>query len=101
MSQAANYFGSVTQSGTCKLGTDPESGSDYFVRLGQLLPLVHPDSLVFDGWDISRMNMGDSLTRWASLPGLFFFLDFLSVLPSTNTSTSSSLLSTLCCACFQ
>lgn len=60
--QEANYFGSVLQAGTVRLGERPD-GSNAFVKLGDFLPLVDPNSLVFDGWDISSMNLGDAMLR--------------------------------------
>lgn len=46
-SQKANYVGSMTQSSTVCLGTGP--GGDVYVPLKDLLPMVHPNDIVFDG----------------------------------------------------
>ena len=46
-SQEANYVGSMTQSSTVCLGTGP--GGDVYVPLKDLLPMVHPNDIVFDG----------------------------------------------------
>jgi myo-inositol-1-phosphate synthase len=52
----ANYYGSVTQASTVSLGTAAD-GQEHFVALGNLLPMVHPNDIVFDGWDISSRNL--------------------------------------------
>ncbi|XP_045774842.1 inositol-3-phosphate synthase [Maniola jurtina] len=58
----SNWYGSITQASTVRLGLD-EKGSDVFVAMSQLLPMVHPDDLVIDGWDISPMNLADAMVR--------------------------------------
>lgn len=60
----ANYFGSVTQSstiyvGSAKLGDD----EDFFVPMKDIVPMVDPNELVIDGWDISSLNLGDAMRR--------------------------------------
>lgn len=57
-----NYFGSVTQASTVRLGVDAE-GNDVYVPLSQMLPLVNPTDLVIGGWDISSKNLADSMER--------------------------------------
>eukprot|EP01080_Neovahlkampfia_damariscottae_P002611 gene2611-3571_t len=47
----SNYFGSITQSATVKLGTD-ENNEDVHVPFNNLLPMVSPNDLVLGGWDI-------------------------------------------------
>lgn len=37
-------YGSITQASTVRLGMD-EKGSDVFVAMSQLLPMLHPDDL--------------------------------------------------------
>ena len=54
--QLANYYGSVTQASTVSIGTAAD-GKEHFVALGDLLPMVHPNDIVFDGWDISSRNL--------------------------------------------
>ena len=44
------------------LGTD-ERGSDVYIPFHSILPMVTPDDIVFDGWDISSMNLADSMER--------------------------------------
>uniref|UniRef100_A0A8D8WKQ0 inositol-3-phosphate synthase n=1 Tax=Cacopsylla melanoneura TaxID=428564 RepID=A0A8D8WKQ0_9HEMI len=58
----ANWFGSITQSSTVRLGID-SNGQDVYVPMNSLLPMVHPDNVVVDGWDISSMNLADSMER--------------------------------------
>lgn len=50
----ANYFGSVTQSSTIKLGID-ENGEDVYVPFNSLVPMVNPNDFVISGWDISKL----------------------------------------------
>ncbi|XP_062504371.1 inositol-3-phosphate synthase 1-B-like [Corticium candelabrum] len=52
----ANYYGSVTQASTVSLGTSSD-GQEHFIALGELLPMVQPNDIVFDGWDISSRNL--------------------------------------------
>jgi len=56
-----NYFGSLTQSSTVRIGSGPEG--DIWVPFNSLLPMVHPNDIVFDGWDISSMNLADAMER--------------------------------------
>ncbi|CAG9788563.1 unnamed protein product [Diatraea saccharalis] len=60
--QDCNWFGSITQASTVRLGID-EKGNDVYVPMSQLLPMVHPDDLVIDGWDISPLNLAESMVR--------------------------------------
>ena len=61
--QHPNYYGSISQSSTVKVGTVP--GGDLYVPFKRLLPLVNPNDLVIGGWDISSMNIGDAMKRAA------------------------------------
>lgn len=56
-----NYVGSVTQASTVSLGTG-ENG-EVFIPMKSLLPMVEPDDIVFDGWDISSLNLADAMQR--------------------------------------
>ncbi|KNC96548.1 uncharacterized protein SPPG_08136 [Spizellomyces punctatus DAOM BR117] len=60
--QAPNYYGSVTQASTLKLGTD-EKGQDVFIPFSDILPMVHPNDLVLGGWDISSANLAQAMER--------------------------------------
>jgi myo-inositol-1-phosphate synthase len=58
----ANYFGSVTQSSTIKIGID-STGKDVYVPFNSILPFVHPNDLVVSGWDINGANLADAAKR--------------------------------------
>lgn len=60
--QRANWYGSITQASTVLLGSD-ENGDDAFIGLNKLVPMVDPNDIVVDGWDISGLNLGDSMKR--------------------------------------
>ncbi|ODQ52726.1 Myo-inositol-1-phosphate synthase [Saitoella complicata NRRL Y-17804] len=60
--QKSNYYGSVTQSSTVKLGIDAK-GRDVYAPFGRVLPMVHPNDLVLGGWDINDANIGDAMER--------------------------------------
>ncbi|XP_068195661.1 inositol-3-phosphate synthase 1-A-like [Antennarius striatus] len=64
----ANYFGSLLQSSTVCLGSGPEG--EVNVPFRDLLPMVHPDDIVFDGWDISSMDVGMAMERAQVFPWL-------------------------------
>ncbi|XP_068456699.1 inositol-3-phosphate synthase 1-A-like [Clinocottus analis] len=57
----ANYFGSLLQASTVCLGSGPEG--EVNVPICDLLPMVHPNDIVFDGWDISSMDLGSAMER--------------------------------------
>jgi myo-inositol-1-phosphate synthase len=59
--RAPNYFGSLTQSSTCRVGSF--NGQEVFTPFKTLLPMVDPNDIVFDGWDISGMNLADAMER--------------------------------------
>lgn len=59
--QVANYFGSVTQASTCRIGS--YKGEEIHVPFKSLLPMVDPNHVVFGGWDISSMNLADAMAR--------------------------------------
>ncbi|KAF8771180.1 uncharacterized protein LOC129989203 [Argiope bruennichi] len=57
-----NYFGSLLQAGTTRLGTSETTG-DLYIPFKDMLPLVNPNDIVFGGWDISSRNLADSMER--------------------------------------
>ncbi|KAK8921615.1 hypothetical protein KSP39_PZI020708 [Platanthera zijinensis] len=59
--QQANYFGSLTQASTIRVGS--YNGEEIYAPFKSLLPMVNPDDVVFGGWDISNMNLADAMTR--------------------------------------
>jgi myo-inositol-1-phosphate synthase len=58
----ANYYGSVTQAATIKLGIDAQ-GKDVYAPFNEVVPFVHPNDLVIGGWDISSLNLAESIKR--------------------------------------
>lgn len=56
-----NYFGSLTQAATCRVGNF--NGEEVHAPFSALLPLVHPNDIELGGWDISGMNMADAMER--------------------------------------
>ncbi|XP_066992468.2 inositol-3-phosphate synthase isoform X2 [Anabrus simplex] len=58
----ANWYGSITQASTVRLGTSP-LGEDVYVPMSKLLPMVNPDDIVVGGWDISSTNLADAMVR--------------------------------------
>lgn len=69
--QAANYYGSVVMSSTVKLGTDAKTDEEINIPFHDMLPMVHPNDLAIGGWDISSLNLADSMDRAQVLePGL-------------------------------
>lgn len=57
----ANYYGSLLQASTVCLGMAPQG--EVHVPFRDLLPMVHPDDIIFDGWDISSMDLGRAMQR--------------------------------------
>jgi myo-inositol-1-phosphate synthase len=60
--QHADWLGSITQSSTVHLG------ENVHVPLNHLLPMVNPDDIVVDGWDISSLDLYESMKRAQVLP---------------------------------
>lgn len=60
-----NYFGSVTQSSTVLIGSPLDQQDELLSHLPmkKLLPLVEPNELFLDGWDVSSMNLADAMQR--------------------------------------
>lgn len=61
--QTPNYYGSLVRASTVCLGMDTETGKDVFVPFSNVVPTVHPNDFVLGGWDISGLNLVDSMTR--------------------------------------
>ncbi|KAJ0427082.1 hypothetical protein BJY00DRAFT_271654 [Aspergillus carlsbadensis] len=61
--RAANYYGSLVMSSTIKLGTDSKTGEEINIPFNDMLPMVHPNDLVIGGWDISSLNLAESMDR--------------------------------------
>ncbi|CAJ0848792.1 21489_t:CDS:2 [Entrophospora sp. SA101] len=60
--QSPNYFGSLVQASTLKLGVD-EKGNDVYVPFNKILPMVNPNDLVIGGWDINSCNLAKAMER--------------------------------------
>ena len=60
--QESNFFGSVTQASTVRIGKNSK-GEDVYVPLSDLLPMVDPRDLVIGGWDINNLNLADAMLR--------------------------------------
>ena len=58
-----NYYGSVTQASTVKIGVDKETGEDVYVPFNSIVPMVNPNDLVVDGWDISGLPLDQAMKR--------------------------------------
>uniref|UniRef100_A0A671LUC9 inositol-3-phosphate synthase n=1 Tax=Sinocyclocheilus anshuiensis TaxID=1608454 RepID=A0A671LUC9_9TELE len=57
----ANYYGSLLESSTVCLGSSPDG--EVYAPFRDLLPMVHPNDIVFDGWDISSLDLGRAMER--------------------------------------
>jgi len=60
--QKPNYFGSVTQASTLRLGVD-STGKDVFIPFNKIMPMVSPNDIIFGGWDINNMNLANAMER--------------------------------------
>ncbi|DAZ97528.1 TPA: hypothetical protein N0F65_003014 [Lagenidium giganteum] len=60
--QHPNYYGSVTQASTVRLGTNAQ-GEGVYIPFSNLLPMVNPNDLVIGGWDISSANLAAAMKR--------------------------------------
>uniref|UniRef100_A0A7S1ZAL6 inositol-3-phosphate synthase n=1 Tax=Trieres chinensis TaxID=1514140 RepID=A0A7S1ZAL6_TRICV len=60
--QKANYWGSVMLASTVKLGNDPQ-GNSVYTPMSNMLPMLSPNDIVWGGWDISKMNLGEAMKR--------------------------------------
>ena len=60
--QQPNYFGSLTQASTVRLGKDPK-GDNISIPFKDILPMVNPNDIVVGGWDISDANLAVAMER--------------------------------------
>jgi len=60
--QQPNYWGSLTQASTLRLGSD-EFGNDVYIPFNKILPMVSPNDIVFGGWDINNAGMVEAMER--------------------------------------
>lgn len=56
-----NWFGSILQSSTLSLGFS--SDGEVYVPMRDMLPMVQPDDLIIDGWDISSVSIKEAMKR--------------------------------------
>lgn len=56
-----NWYGSLTQSSTVTLGYSNDE--PVVAPLCKLLPMVDPNDIVIDGWDISGLNLAEAMQR--------------------------------------
>ena len=49
------------QASTIKLGN--YHGKDFHVPMSSMLPMVNPDDIEVDGWDISSLNLAEAMKR--------------------------------------
>eukprot|EP00914_Ancora_sagittata_P004975 GHVO01010345.1.p1 GENE.GHVO01010345.1~~GHVO01010345.1.p1 ORF type:complete len:538 (+),score=93.89 GHVO01010345.1:416-2029(+) len=61
--QESNWYGSLTQASTMRIGTDATTGMDRFMPLKDVVPFVNPEDWIVGGWDISKMPLGDAMRR--------------------------------------
>ncbi|CAD1476609.1 unnamed protein product [Heterotrigona itama] len=54
-------YGSLIQASTVRLGKGKKE--DVYVPMSWMLPMVNPDDIEVDGWDISNMNLADAMQR--------------------------------------
>lgn len=59
--QKANWYGSLIQASTVRLGKG--SQEDVYVPMSWMLPMVNPDDIEIDGWDISNLNLAEAMQR--------------------------------------
>ncbi|XP_008556593.1 inositol-3-phosphate synthase 1-A [Microplitis demolitor] len=57
----ANWYGSITQSSTLLLGS--VGHEEIYAPMNSFLPMINPDDIEIDGWDISDMNIADAMKR--------------------------------------
>jgi len=60
--QQPNYFGSMLLSSTIRLGANSK-GEDVYTPMNSVLPMVHPNDIVFGGWDINNATLDVAMER--------------------------------------
>ncbi|CAF5191043.1 unnamed protein product, partial [Rotaria magnacalcarata] len=60
--QFPNYYGSLTQSTTIRIGSDNE-GKEVHIPFNTILPMLHPNDIVIGGWDINSANLYEAMKR--------------------------------------
>ncbi|KAL6068233.1 Myo-inositol-1-phosphate synthase [Balamuthia mandrillaris] len=65
--ETPNYWGSVTQASTLRMGFD-EEGKEVYLPFKNILPMVNPNDIVYGGWDINSANLAEAMERAKVLP---------------------------------
>ena len=60
--QRSNYYGSLTQSTTIRLGSNND-GKEVHIPFNTILPMLHPNEMVIGGWDINNANLYEAMRR--------------------------------------
>ncbi|CAF2757185.1 unnamed protein product [Rotaria sp. Silwood2] len=60
--QFPNYYGSLTQSTTIRIGSNNE-GKEVHIPFNTILPMLHPNDIVIGGWDINGANLSEGMKR--------------------------------------
>jgi myo-inositol-1-phosphate synthase len=60
--QRPNYYGSLTQSTTIRLGSNNE-GKEVHIPFNTILPMLHPNDIIIGGWDINGANLYEAMRR--------------------------------------
>lgn len=58
----SNYYGSLTQSSTVRLGED-EYGRTVYIPFKNMLPMIDPNDIEISGWDINSANLAEAMRR--------------------------------------
>lgn len=61
--QEPNYYGSLTQASTIRVGSNSRTGKEVHIPFNKMLPMVHPNDIVIGGWDINGANLADAMKR--------------------------------------
>lgn len=59
--QEANWYGSLVQASTVRLGRGAKE--DVYVPISWMLPMVDPNNIEIDGWDISDLKLANAMQR--------------------------------------
>jgi myo-inositol-1-phosphate synthase len=60
--QTSNYYGSLTQSTTVRVGSSIQ-GKEVHVPFNHILPMVHPNDIIVSGWDIDGADIATAMER--------------------------------------
>jgi myo-inositol-1-phosphate synthase len=60
--QTPNYFGSLTQATTIRIGSNAH-GKEVHIPFKNILPMVSPNDLVIGGWDINNADIAHAMER--------------------------------------